>query len=141
MPKKNLYTYNGVHDLTSFELFFHIAADVAADQLGMHFSAAAMVVSGRPYVPTRKKFRGSTEDTSIASITARKAFNYKLDRAVLPTWTDKSRRAILVNNVGKFVGRSTPLVGYFMIGVDAGMIAGRTIARYNMMVRPEDEIF
>jgi hypothetical protein len=85
-----LYTYNEFNDLTREELFLWIAVDQTLEQLGGVDAAAAIaVLSGQPFLPTRKKFAGTTKGTSVASVVSRRLIKYQLPIA-LPTLTGAS---------------------------------------------------
>ncbi|GLR08496.1 hypothetical protein GCM10007905_12150 [Mixta theicola] len=45
------------------------------------------------------------------------------------------------NNLGAFVGRSVPVLGWVILVTDIIMIAHNTIHRYSLLVRPEDKVW
>lgn len=145
----NLYSYEGVDNLEPLQLFFWVATDKIMEQLGVQDVGAAMaIVAGLPIVPTRGKFGGAIRGTSVASITARRFLDYDLPRRVLPTVTfginNQGRaflRTMLHRNIGAFVGRAVPVVGWLIVAWDVGNIVFNTITTYNSIVRREDRIF
>ena len=50
-------------------------------------------------------------------------------------------RFILTKNVGAFVGRAVPAVGWLIIAYDVTNIIINTFRTYNSIVKPEDRIF
>lgn len=46
-----------------------------------------------------------------------------------------------VNNLGTFVGRTVPVLGWVILAVDVSMIGYHTVNRFNTIVRPEDKIW
>ena len=145
----NRYSYQGVDNLEPLLLFFWVAANEAGEQLGVHDIGALMaIVLGQPVIPTRGKFGGSIRGTSPASVAARRFLNVELRHRVLPTITaginNQGRafvRVILTRNIGTFVGRAVPIVGWLIIAYDVTRIVINTIRIYNSIVRPEDRFF
>ena len=86
----NLYSYNTLANLSREELFLWIAIDQTMEQLGgSDIAAAAAVLSGQPFLPTRGKFGGATKGTSVASVVSRNLLRQKMPFA-LPTITGAS---------------------------------------------------
>ncbi|MGJ0480357.1 STM2901 family protein [Pantoea agglomerans] len=88
----------------------------------------------------------ATPGTSVASLFFRKHLSYKFRRRILPTLTAKSfslrgLKIFWVNNLGAFVGRAVPVVGWVILANDVAQISFRTVHRYNLIVRPEDKIW
>lgn len=112
--------------------------------LGVEDIAALIaILTGQPVLPTRGKFGGATKGTSIASRVSRALFDYDLERNILPTLSNKSiltLRFRMVNNLGVFIGRWTPLVGWAVTAYDVVKISVLTILHYNQLVKPEDQI-
>jgi hypothetical protein len=139
----NLYRYNELTNLRSTELFFWIAVDKTLDQLGVHDVAAVFaILAGQPIIPTRAKVGGATKGTSIASIAARRVLNYDL-RFRLPTITGSSittLRIAFTKNLGAFVGRSVPVVGWIILANDVIQIVYNTVSTYNSLVKPADRL-
>jgi hypothetical protein len=145
----NLYSYQGVDNLDKFQLFFWVAADQAMEQLGVKDVGAALaIVAGLPLVPTRGKFGGAIRGTSVASVAARRVLDIDLKKKILPTITaginnqgKLSIKFILHKNIGAFVGRAVPVVGWLIIAWDVGNIVVKTVTTYNSIVKSEDKIF
>ncbi|MBR8057115.1 STM2901 family protein [Burkholderia dolosa] len=141
----NTYAF-GIHrDLTPMELFFLVFIDETCKELGVDDVAAVVaIVAGQNWMPTRAKPFGTTPGTSVASILSRKYLDYDLKKKILPTLTNasvKRLRFILVRNIGVFVGRAVPVVGWAIAAKDVTMISIRSVSRYNALVRPEDKVF
>ncbi|WP_425342163.1 STM2901 family protein [Jiella mangrovi] len=137
------YCYNGHSDLTSGELFLWIFVDKALDHLGVDEVAAMVAIAiGQPIVPTRGKFAGATRGTSLASISSRKLLNYEIRTRMLPTITTESAKALRIlftKNIGVFVGRAIPVVGWILLAVDVTIILKATIDAYNVEVTEADK--
>jgi len=105
--------------------------------------AIIAILAGQPVLPTRGKFGGATKGTSIASKVSRALFDYDFERNILPTLTNKSILTFsfrMVNNLGVFIGRWTPMVGWAITAYDVVKISVLTILHYNQLVKPEDQI-
>lgn len=135
------YSYKDINNLEPVELFFLIAADKMLEHFGGYdIAAAIMIVSGQPLIPTRAKFKGAVKGTSLASLTARRHINYELKYKILPTFTGNKLsqlRFILHRNLGVFVGRTIPIVGWAIITWDIVQITRKTIETYNSIVLSE----
>lgn len=127
------------------ELFFLIFIDETCKELGVDDVAAVVaIVAGQNWMPTRAKPFGTTPGTSVASILSRKYLDYDLKKKILPTLTNasvKRLKFILVRNIGVFVGRAVPVVGWVIAAKDVTMISIRSVSRYNALVKPEDKVF
>jgi hypothetical protein len=137
------YTYNHQSDLSCSELFFWIVADKTLEQLGVQdIGAVFAILAGQPIVPTRAKIGGATKGTSLASLTARRVLNYDL-KMRLPMLTGSSLRTLriaLTKNLGAFVGRSVPVVGWIILANDVVHIMWNTVTTYNAVVMPQDRL-
>jgi hypothetical protein len=74
----------------------------------------------------------------------RRYLNYDLKRKILPTVTNeslKTLRILMTKNIGKFVGRAVPMVGWAVLAYNVASITSRSVANYNRRVKPEDRIF
>lgn len=145
MTSGNLYRY-GIHqNLPPAQLFFYVSLEEACNQLGVSdIEAVAAILAGQNWIPTRTKPLGTTKGTSVASIVSRALLDYDLKRKILPTVTNMSVRrlkVLMVRNLGVFVGRSIPLVGWGILAHDVGIISVRSVMHYNRLVKPEDRIF
>ncbi|QND94006.1 hypothetical protein SY91_01390 [Burkholderia cenocepacia] len=141
----NTYAFGAHRDLTPMELFFLVFIDETCKELGVDDVAAVVaIVAGQNWMPTRAKPFGTTPGTSVASILSRKYLNYDLKKKILPTLTNasvKRLKFILVRNIGVFVGRAVPVVGWVIAAKDVTMISIRSVSRYNALVKPEDKVF
>ncbi|KWU29081.1 STM2901 family protein [Burkholderia cenocepacia] len=141
----NTYAFGTHPDLTPMELFFLIFIDETCKELGVDDVAAVVaIVAGQNWMPTRAKPFGTTPGTSVASILSRKYLDYDLKKKILPTLTNasvKRLKFILVRNIGVFVGRAVPVVGWVIAAKDVTMISIRSVSRYNALVKPEDKVF
>jgi hypothetical protein len=118
---------------------------LAGKQLGVDdIEAVVAILCGQDWIPTRTKPMGTTKGTSIASLVSRSLLNYDLKRKILPTLTNASVRklkVILVRNIGTFVGRTVPVVGWVIVAHDVVTISIKSVQHYNRLVKPEDRIF
>ncbi|AZQ50385.1 STM2901 family protein [Burkholderia cenocepacia] len=141
----NTYAFGTHRDLTPMELFFLVFIDETCKELGVDDVAAVVaIVAGQNWMPTRAKPFGTTPGTSVASILSRKYLDYDLKKKILPTLTNasvKRLKFILVRNIGVFVGRAVPVVGWVIAAKDGTMISIRSVSRYNSLVKPEDKVF
>ncbi|WP_175776690.1 STM2901 family protein [Burkholderia anthina] len=141
----NTYDFGTHRDLTPMELFFLVFIDETCKKLGVDDVAAVVAIAaGQNWIPTRAKPFGTTPGTSVASILSRKYLDYDLKKKILPTLTNasvKRLRFILVRNIGVFVGRAVPVVGWVVAANDVTMISIHSVARYNALVKPEDKVF
>lgn len=126
------------------ELFFWIVCDQTLEELGIDdIVGVVSVVSGYPLLSTRGKLGGTTKGTSIASVTFRKILNVDI-KPRLPTITGKTLRTLkitMTNNLGAFVGRSVPILGWLILAADVVTIIYKSVQKYNGMVKPEDKVF
>jgi len=127
------------------ELFFLVFIDETCRELGVDDVAAVVaIVTGQNWMPTRAKPFGTTPGTSVASILSRKYLDYDLKKKILPTLTNasvKRLKFILVRNIGVFVGRAVPVVGWVIAANNVTTISIRSVSRYNALVKPEDKVF
>lgn len=138
------YSYNTLTNLSREELFFWIAVDQTLEQLGgADIAAAAAVLSGQPFLPTRGKFAGATKGTSVASVVSRHLLKQQLPFA-LPTLTGASLSTLKITftkSLGAFVGRLVPGVGWTILAYDVVQVIRNTLFQYNMRVRREDQLW
>jgi hypothetical protein len=140
--KATLYKYGG-RDLTTQELFFCLMVEETMQQVGVQDTYAVIFyLLGYPNVGTRAKLKYAIEGTSVASIICRSVFDVDMPFR-MPTLTGKTLATLRIRwttNLGAFIGRKVPYLG-FVIGVyDVIMINVKTISRYNSVVKPEDRI-
>ncbi|MDK1704084.1 hypothetical protein OSR40_010120 [Serratia rubidaea] len=142
------YFYAGMERLSAGELFFWIFVDKTMQQLGVaDVGAVAAIVSGMAILPTRQKPADAKEGTSLASVASRKVFgNAKFPFGIrLPTFignpvVERVRRK-MVANIGTFVGRTVPVVGWFILAYDVSRISAESVITYNKIVRVEDRLW
>lgn len=139
----NKYKY-GIHiDLTPPELFCLIVIDVACDELGIDDAIGiAMILLGQRFVPTRGKFGGAVKGTSVASRVSRKLLPYEFKYKILPTVTSFKSLLLLkikfTRELGAFVGRAVPVVGWVIAATDISIMMYRSTAKHNGLVKQED---
>ncbi|MDE8557296.1 STM2901 family protein [Pantoea vagans] len=141
------YFYHGVENLTPQELLFWVLLDETEKQLGVQdIGAVAAIILGNNSIDVPGKPLTSTPGTSVASLFFRRHMSYKFRKRILPTLTLKSfsmrgLKIFWVNNLGTFIGRAVPVVGWVILANDVAQISFRTVHRYNLIVRPEDKIW
>lgn len=139
------YFYKGIANISASELFFWILLDEIAEQMGGFddLGAVALIMLGQPTQTTRQKMRTATVGTSIASIYARRYLDVELPFR-LPTFTNKSityMKPMMVNNLGKFVGRTVPVAGWVLLTNDFVTITFKATSHYNRIARGSDKIW
>jgi hypothetical protein len=139
-----VYRYGQLDNLSSHGLFFCIFVEETCETLDVKDIAAVIaVLIGQPWLSTRGKFGGATKGTSIASRISRTLLDYDFKRAILPTLTNQSLTSLrlrMVNNLGVFVGRWVPFTGWSITAFDVARITITSIAHYNRLAEPEDQI-
>lgn len=140
----HLYNYKDLENITREELFVWILIDRILDQFtGTDIAAAAAILSGQPFVPTRAKFGGATPGTSPASVLSRKLLNKQMPFR-LPTITGKSLRTLRISmtkNLGAWAGRTVPIVGWAIMAYDVEEIIRKTLLTYNQMAQDGDKLW
>ncbi|EML7264995.1 STM2901 family protein [Raoultella ornithinolytica] len=139
------YFYKGVSNISSGELFFWIFLDKIDEQFGgiEDVVALACIILGLPILKTRGKPYGTTAGTSIASKYLRQILDVELP-VRLATFTEASITTLkpkYVTNLGAFVGRWIPVVGWILIASDLSQIVYKTIATYNTIAHEKDRIW
>ncbi len=140
-----MYSF-GIHqNLTPPQLFLLITVDETCKELGIEDAGGvAMVLLGQPIIKTRGKFAGAVKGTSVASIISRRALPFQLKHRILPTVTSFKSLMFLrikfTKNLGAFVGRAVPGVGWVILGTDVSKILYRSVMLYQQMVSPKDRI-
>jgi len=140
----HLYDYKDLTNITREELFVWIAIDQVLEQFsGMDIAAAAAVLSGQPFLPTRAKFGGATPGTSPASVLSRKLLNKNMAfRMPMITGNSiKTLRIATTKNLGAWVGRSVPIVGWLILAYDVEEIIRKIIVSYNQIAIGEDKLW
>ncbi len=141
------YYFNGLSNLTPQELLFWVLVEETEKQLGVQdIAAVSSLILGNNSISVPGKPKTATPGTSVASLFFRKHLSYKFQRRILPTLTAKSftlrgLKIFWVNNLGAFVGRAVPVVGWIILGNDIAQISFRTVHRYNLLVSREDKIW
>ncbi|ELY6086447.1 hypothetical protein SNQ11_001545 [Cronobacter sakazakii] len=141
---KGTYFYGGESNLTPQQLWWAITTVVVSQRLGISVIDAALVISGQPIIKTRAKPGNATPGTSIASKYISRWLNYRLPRGVrLPTYTGASISTLKLtstNNLGRFVGRSMPWLGWVMSLTTIYSIQQEVKKTFNLIVAPQDRI-
>lgn len=134
------YFYRALSGLSSAELFNLIFLEGFADRFGLEITAAALILSGQPLLPTRAKPIGAKKGTSIASVLSRKLLkDVRLPRGLLiPTIVGGNIRH--TNKIEAALGRAVPWIGHSMAIVAVYQIASATRNKYNLIARQKDRI-
>ena len=127
-------------------MLFLIFIEETGKELGVDDAVGiAMVLLGQRFIPTRGKFANAVKGTSIASVVSRRMLPYELKHRILPTVTSFTSLIMLrikfTRNIGAFVGRAIPGVGWVILATDVSLITYRTVSAYNSMVKPEDRLY
>lgn len=138
------YSFGGHDQLSAQELFFWIVVDTTLDRFGAQDVVAAVaVIAGQPMMATRGKLGGATRGTSLASSMLARNLNVRLPFR-LPTLTGASLRTLRISftsNLGRFVGRTIPVIGWLVLAYDVSSIIYRAVARYNVLAMREDKLW
>jgi len=138
------YFYGGMTNLTPQQLWWAITIVVVSDYLEISVVDASLVISGQPILGTRTKPGTATAGTSIASKYLSKWLNYKLPHGFrLPTLTGKSIATLKwtsTNNLGRFVGRNVPWLGWVLTFMTIYQIENDIKNTYNRIALPKDRI-
>ncbi|MWQ96513.1 hypothetical protein GQA09_20980 [Escherichia coli] len=141
------YFFDGMDNLTAWELLFWVQVDETEKQLGVQdIAGIAALILGNNIIDIPSKPNTATKGTSPASLFFRRHISYKFRKRVLLTLTKKSFslkgvKIFWVNNLGAFVGRSVPVLGWVILAHDISVISYRTVTRYNTIAREEDKIW
>jgi hypothetical protein len=137
------YYFNGLSNLSPGELFFWVFLDETGKQVGItDFANLALIVLGQPMQATRAKPLGATPGTSILSYHLRQWLNIEVKQ--WPTLTNGSIRRLkfsYVTNLGAFVGRWIPFVGWVILADDVARIACKTTNRFNTIANEKDRLW
>lgn len=139
------YFYKGICNISAGELFFWILLDKIEEQFGGIEDALTMscIILGLPILKTRNKPYGTTAGTSIASKYLRQYLNVELP-VRLPTLTEASIATLkpkYVTNLGAFVGRGLPVIGWTLVASDLAQICYKTLKMYNTIAHKKDRIW
>ena len=122
--------------------------DVTAEHLSgvKDIIAIAAVYSGQNTLSVAGKLGGATKGTSHASVYSRKLLrDYRLPFR-LPTFIQKPGspfkiKRIMTHKLGTFIGRTIPVLGWFILAADVAEIAWKSTSHYNRMVNKDDKIW
>ncbi|MCK4165381.1 hypothetical protein HFK89_23765 [Ralstonia pseudosolanacearum] len=138
------YNYKDLQHITREELFVWILIDKILEQFGgIDLAAAAAVIAGQPFLSTRGKFAGATKGTSPLSIASRNLLNKQMPfRMKMITGRSLSTlRIATTRNLGAWVGRTVPMVGWVILAYDVEEITRKTLVTYNSMAQAGDKIW
>ncbi|WP_175794489.1 STM2901 family protein [Burkholderia ambifaria] len=141
------YHYYGMNNLSAGELFFWIMVDETMNQLGVgDVASVGMILLGRSNLPTRAKPSDAIQGTSRASKYSRRVFQkaqfpFGLKLPTLVGGPVRNLKIRLVRNIGTFVGRTIPVLGWVILASDIYIIAGKTMAHYNRVAREGDRLW
>lgn len=136
------YEYNGIIYDNKVSLYGAILLDQAAEQFGIKdIVALGAGLSGYNIIPTRGKFGGAIKGTSLNSKLSRN-ITKSVESATfgmikkLPTltggpFTGAPLRKMMVNTIGRFLGRTLGPIGWAMLAYDVGMTLYNTQVIYN----------
>ncbi|GEC68786.1 membrane protein [Raoultella terrigena] len=139
------YFYKGIDNISAGELFFWLFLDKTNEQFGgvTDLLALSCIILGLPLLKTRGKPYGATQGTSIASKYLRQYLNVELPIR-LPTLTEASIATLkpkYVSNLGAFVGRGFPVIGWVILASDVSQIVYKTVRDYNTIAHEKDRIW
>lgn len=144
MKTRILYKYHDLENLSSTELFFVIMIDETAKQLDVEdIGAVIAILVGQPILKKNVRLGGATKGTSLASKYIGKTLPYKMPFRAPTLIFDVSPLTLkirMTKNLGRFVGRSVPVVGWIILAYDISKITYNTIKKYNSIVHPADII-
>ena len=124
------YKYKGkIYDDKS-KLYTNILIDQAAEQFGItDILALGAAIDGIGLINKPFQMKGASKGTSILSKNLSKAFPYKMPYR-LPTISNKLTLKF-TNILGRFMGRSIPIIGWGLLTYDVGMTFYNTQVIYN----------
>jgi hypothetical protein len=139
------YFYKGIDNISAGELFFWLFLDKTNEQFGgvSDLLALSCIVLGLPIIKTRAKPWGATPGTSIASKYLRRYLNVNLPIR-LPTLTEASLDTLkpsMTKNLGAFVGRGLPVIGWVILASDVSQIVYKTVRDYNIIAHEKDRLW
>ncbi|WP_316667772.1 STM2901 family protein [Ralstonia psammae] len=144
VPVVNLYNYKDLENITREEIFVWVLIDqILVHFIGVDIAAAAAVVAGQPFIPTRAKFGGATKGTSPLSIVSRRAVNKQMPFR-LPMITGRSLSTLKISmtkRLGAWGGRTVPIVGWIILAYDVEEIIRHTLVNYNKLAKPGDKLW
>ncbi|WP_080436582.1 STM2901 family protein [Burkholderia ubonensis] len=141
------YHYYGMSNLGAGELFFWIMVDETMNQLGVGDAASVgMILLAGNNLSTRTKPHGAIKGTSRASQYSRRIFQkaqfpFGLKLPTLVGGPVRNLKIRLVRNIGTFVGRTIPVLGWVILASDISIITCRTVSHYNRVAREGDRLW
>lgn len=141
--KPGNWEYEGKWYFNKFELYIAILAYEAADQFGISDVVGLIaVLSGQSFIPTRGKFKGATSGTSLASkyiskIPGKSPVRLPMTTGYPKIIGGKGMRVAFTKVVGKFIGRSIPIIGWGVLAYDLGAIFYDTQVEFNRIIDDE----
>ena len=141
------YHYYGMVNLTAGELFFWIMVDETMNQLGVDdVVSVGMILLGKNNVSTRVKPGGAIKGTSRASRYSRRVFQktqfpFGLQLPTLVGGPVRNLKIRMVRNIGTFVGRTIPVLGWVIIASDIYIITRKAVNQYNKIAREVDRLW
>lgn len=141
------YHCYGMVNLTAGELFFWIMVDETMNQLGVDDAVSVgMILLGKNDLSTRVKPGGAIKGTSRASQYSRRIFQktqfpFGLQLPTLVGGPVRNLKIRMVRNVGTFVGRTIPVLGWVILASDIFVITRKTVTHYNRVAREADRLW
>jgi len=141
------YHYYGMVNLTAGELFFWIMVDETMNQMGVDDAVSVgLILLGRSNLPTRAKPSDAIQGTSRASKYSRRVFQkaqfpFGWRFPTLVGGPVRNLKIRLVGNIGTFVGRTIPVLGWVILVSDISIIVSKTVAHYNRVAREGDRLW
>ncbi|WP_175836634.1 STM2901 family protein [Burkholderia anthina] len=139
--------YYGMVNLTAGELFFWIMVDETMIQLGVDdVVSVGMILLGKNNLSTRVKPGGAIKGTSRASQYSRRVFQkaqfpFGLQLPTLVGGPVRNVKIRMVRNIGTFVGRTIPVLGWGILASDIYTITHKTASHYNKVAREVDRLW
>ena len=117
------------------------------NQLGVDDAVSVgMILLGRSNLPTRAKPSDAIQGTSRASKYSRRVFQkaqfpFGWRFPTLVGGPVRNLKIRLVGNIGTFVGRTIPVLGWVILVSDISIIVSKTVAHYNRVAREGDRLW
>lgn len=128
--KEPVYHYNGKKYSDGAELYFAILLDTAAEQFGItDIIALGTAIDGLGFVDKPFQMKGASKGTSLLSKGLSSQFPQKMPWR-LPTLSNNLTLKF-TNVLGRFMGRTIPIIGWGVLTYDVGMTLYRTQVIYN----------
>ncbi|WP_410221845.1 RHS repeat-associated core domain-containing protein [Pedobacter sp.] len=128
------YEYNGKKYTNKAELYRDILLDQAAEQFGIKdILALGAAIDGMGLIDKPFQTPGASKGTSLLSKELSKAFPQKMP-VRLPTISNRFTLKF-TNVLGRFMGRSIPIVGWGILAYDVSKTFYNTQKIYNRLIR------